>query len=78
VKEKEKAIERLVANESAEQLAEQWLASYRREAVLENGDPEGFVERVRTVVEESPEETIAVAAFARFLELVALVDDTIL
>ncbi len=76
--EKETAPGRLVADESAEQLAQQWLAGYRREAVLENGDPEGFVERLRTVVEESPEETIAVVAFARLLELLAQVDDTIL
>ncbi len=65
-------------SERAGELAAAWLADFRREALLEDGDPEAVVERVRGLAEDAGPGTVAAAALPLFLERLAAVDDAAL
>lgn len=49
-------------------LAEHWEEDYRRQAILEDGDPEGLVDHLRELAETGGPGSVAERAFAIFLE----------
>jgi|GEM_PF-3654404 len=52
----------------AKALAEQWEEDFRRESILEDGDPEGLIEHLRDLAETGGPDSTAHRAFAIFLE----------
>lgn len=51
-----------------ERIVHDWLIDYERETVSENGDPEAFVERVRSLAEAAEPASDTHRALAAFLE----------
>jgi hypothetical protein len=52
----------------AKALAEQWEGDYRRQSILEDGDPEGLVEHLRDMADTAGPGSTTQRAFAIFLE----------
>lgn len=52
----------------ARMLAEQWEDDYRRQSILEDGDPEGLVQHLGELAESGGPGSVAERAYAIFLE----------
>jgi hypothetical protein len=60
-----------------EELAAGWLTDYHRELLLEGGDPDGFIERLRTMAEGANPGSPTAEAFTILLERMASEDDSV-
>ena len=58
-------------------LAAKWIEDYRREGLIENGDPDAFIERVRGLAEDAGPRSSAARALPLFLERLAILDDSV-
>lgn len=63
-----------VPGDPVSRVIEEWVTAFKRESLSEDGDPDGFVDRIRALAEEADPETATHQALAGFLELLELED----